>query len=246
MHPINTFLSLLGVRLSRIGKEVSPAFKREYEQNYQKLKQNESRFQVFKEFYYDSGEHPMSHIDFECAFASRHLKRSNPSMILDVGSYRAFILGLLANYSITTIDIRERLPVVENEIIINCDAKSLQLPDASVDAVVSLCALEHFGLGRYGDTFDFEGDRKAFKEMIRVLKPGGILIFSTTITRAMPSIVFNAHRIYNYDMIQTFCNGLTPVEENFYSCSLNNLCSLEQITKKSLQWDVYLGCWKKQ
>ena len=43
---------------------------------------------------------------------------------------------------------------------------------------------------------------------VRVLKPGGHLIFSTTITRARPAIGFNAHRIYSYEMLREFCAGL--------------------------------------
>jgi SAM-dependent methyltransferase len=164
---------------------------------------------------------------------------------LDVGSYRHFILGLLAYFQITTIDVRERKPIFPRERVITCDAKKLDLPDDSFDLVLSLCALEHFGLGRYGDEFDLHADQKAFAEMIRVLKPGGRVLFTTTITRARPSIAFNAHRIYNYEMLKAFCAGLTCLEEKFYSHKLKGFCSLEEVTTDPEWWDVYLGCWEK-
>jgi ubiquinone/menaquinone biosynthesis C-methylase UbiE len=111
--------------------------------------------------------------------------------------------------------------------------------------VLSLCALEHFGLGRYGDEIDGRADAQAFAEMIRVLKPGGHLVFSTTLTRAHPSIAFNAHRIYNQKNIQALCSGLTCREERFYSHSKRCFCSPEEVTAEPKQWDVYCGCWRK-
>ena len=114
--------------------------------------------------------------------------KSKPANILDIGSYRHFILGLLAHYNVTTVDIRCRKSILENETIVTCDAKALQSSDNYFDAVVSLECLPHLGLLRYGDDFDLDGDIKAFKEMIRVLKPGGLLIFSTAITGGEPSL----------------------------------------------------------
>ncbi len=104
---------------------------------------------------------------------------------------------MLAGYKVTTLDVRPRDSRLENETIVTSDAKKLDIPSDSFDMVVSLCTLEHFGLGRYGDEFDLDGDKKAFNEMIRVLKPGGRLVFSTTVTRSTPSLAFNAHRIYD-------------------------------------------------
>jgi ubiquinone/menaquinone biosynthesis C-methylase UbiE len=98
--------------------------------------------------------------------------------------------------------------------------------------VVSLCALEHFGLGRYGDEFDMNADKKALSEMIRVLKPNGRLILSTTITRARPTIVFNAHRIYSHKMLRKFLNDLICEDEKFFSKRIGDFCSLNEITEK--------------
>jgi SAM-dependent methyltransferase len=164
---------------------------------------------------------------------------------LDVGSYRHFILGLLAHFPITSIDVRRRKAISRNETVITGDAKKLNLPDHSFDLVSSLCAVEHFGLGRYGDEIDPSADQKAFAEMVRVLKPGGRLVFTTTISRARPSIAFNAHRIYRYEMLHSFCTGLICVEEKFYSHKRQGFCSPEEITADPKGWDVYMGCWEK-
>ena len=156
-------------------------------------------------------------------------------------------MGLLANFKVTTVDLRARKLIVNNEINVTCDAKELNLSSNTFDVVISLCALEHFGLGRYGDAFDIEADKKAFKEMIRVLKPNGRIIFTTTITHAKPSIAFNAHRIYSYKMIRELCSAsLVCEDEKFYSNKIANFCSLQKVTLHQNEWDVYCGCWKKK
>jgi SAM-dependent methyltransferase len=48
-------------------------------------------------------------------------------------------------------------------------------PSESFDQIVSLSAIEHIGLGHYGDPKDPDGDTKAVANCIRWLKPGGWL-----------------------------------------------------------------------
>lgn len=209
------------------------------------LKDHPGEFQIFPEPVFEIGGHPENFVDHECAFAAQSIHGLKPLSILDIGSYRHFILGLLAHYAVTSVDVRNRFPLMPNETVLTGDAKKLDLPDRGFDVVLSLCALEHFGLGRYGDAIDLQADRKAVTEMIRVIRPGGHLLFSTTITGARPAIGFNAHRIYSYAMLHDFCAGLNLCQERFYSHQLKGLCSREEITTDPQGWDVYCGCWQK-
>ncbi|MGQ9695862.1 MAG: class I SAM-dependent methyltransferase [Thermodesulfobacteriota bacterium] len=217
----------------------------DYKINLEKIKKEALGFYIFEEPIFEEGAHPENFIDYECAFAAQHIKEAQPKSILDIGSYRHFILGLLAHFSVTTLDVRRRHCSLNSEIILIGDAQMIPLPPNSFDVVLSLCALEHFGLGRYGDNMDWQGDQKAFAEMRRVLKPKGRLIFSTTIHQAEPAIAFNAHRIYTYEMVQSFCRGMDCLEEKFYSHRQRSLCSFADITSDPKWWDVYLGCWQK-
>lgn len=230
------------MRIQRAPKK----YMKEYNDNAMYLKKEIKKFDVFKEFRYEIGTHHMSYVDYECEFVATHLYQLKPKKILDIGSYRHFILGLLAHYPITTIDIRGRNSELPNETVITCDAKKLAFPDNTFDVITSLCTLEHFGLCRYGDELDTEADKKAFNEMIRVLKPNGHLLFSTTITRSKPAIIYNVHRIYNYDMIHNFCSDLICEDEKYFSRSTGSHCTFEDVTTEPKLWDVYCGCWKKK
>lgn len=60
----------------------------------------------------------------------------------------------------------------------NADALNADLFEPeSLDAVVSLSAIEHVGLGHYGDPIDPDGDSKAVANIWRWLKPGGWFYF---------------------------------------------------------------------
>lgn len=244
MHPINKLLKPLGVYIGRADR-VPAAFRKQYTVDYERMRQNKRGFQVFREMYYETGAHPEVWGSYECRFVASHAAQLHPSNILDIGSYRLFILGLLGAYDVTTIDVRSREAATPNEKVVVSDAKQLALADASFDMVTALCAIEHFGLGRYGDEFDEDGDIKAVREFIRVLRPGGHFIFSLPITRGSPAIAFNAHRIYALKMARDLCSGLQPKDELFYSVGLRRMCSEDELASAPTEWDVYLGCWQK-
>lgn len=241
---VDRFFASVGLGVYRLPR-IPADFMAEYRRSYRRLEAAPGPFRLLRQLYYDAGSHPSSYMDYECVFAARHLSRFTPVRILDVGSYRMFILGLLAHYAVTTLDVRPREAVLPGETTLTSDAKRINAPSGQFDAVTSLCTLEHLGLGRYGDEFDPEADKKAMLEMIRVLKPGGRLIFSTNVTRSEPSIVYNAHRIYSLEMLRGFCAGLEREDEVFYSLERQQYCAYDQVTAVPGEWDVYCGCWRK-
>lgn len=267
MHPVNKALSLLGLRLVRADKNIKKTgnkkyasragdididkkniFMEKYDYYYKLVENNKRGFKVLKNPVFYGGEHPIDHADRICEFAAFHLHNTKPEKVLDIGAWRKFTIGLLGHYDVTTIDIRNIKSSLDNETIMKCDAKKLDIPSNSFDAVICIGGFYTFGLGRYGEEFDLNGDIKAFNEMIRVLRPGGILIFLATITKKDPTIFFNRCRIYNYEMIQRFCDGLDCVDERYISRSAKNFCSVDEIIEPSPAngYDNYLGCWTKR
>lgn len=209
------------------------------------LKRKPSTFKIYNFPIYQTGDHPRSYDNFECSFVANNLGKIEGKNILNIGSYRNFIIGLSSAFKVTTIDVRETPSEVLNETFVHSDVTNMTFPDNSFDIVISLCSLEHFGLGRYGDEFNLEADVMAVRQIKRVLKPEGRYFFSTTITRAHPSILFNADRIYNLQKIHGFTEGMNCVDEKVFSVSMGRECSFEEVTRKKKAWDIYCGCWKK-
>lgn len=145
-------------------------------------------------------------------WAAQHIYQKNPEKHYDIGSSVAGFIGHLVSFrhngGVFLIDIRPLKTEIPGVSFVQGDAKNLNnIPDNSVESLSSLCALEHFGLGRYGDEIDPEGCFKALKEMQRILRPEGILYLSVPIGRE--HIEFNAHRIF---YPQTIINELAKME----------------------------------
>jgi hypothetical protein len=114
---------------------------------------------------------------------------------LDIGSsISGFVAHILAFMPVTLIDIRPLQAKIKGLHHIQDDATHLKgLAGNSVDSISCLHAVEHFGLGRYGDPIDPEGSFKAMRAMARVLAPGGRLYLSLPIGRER--VEFNSQRV---------------------------------------------------
>jgi len=219
---------------------------KEFKKQFEAIKsQLPEQWKAFKVVRNDKGSHPITYKDIECAFATAVLDLPQGSNILNVGSYTQYIVGLLSNYNITTLDVREREAFLDNELVIAGDIKNAPLANGTFDAIISLSSIEHFGLGRYGDELDIEADKKAFERFKLLLKPNGLLIFTTTIRQGGPELCFNAHKTYTKDIIYDFCFGLELVTENFVKKNSLTLCEENDITNIPKEWDIYCGCWCK-
>jgi SAM-dependent methyltransferase len=186
------------------------------------------------------------HIQFW--YASNRLARLAPEEIYDIGSHRSWLLGVGASIKIHSLDVRENNILLENQT--NYLGKAEQLPwkDNSVDCVTSLCSLEHFGLGSYGDDFDPFGDIKALSEMKRVLRSGGDFIFTTTLTGGDGFIVFNTRRIYSLEDIHAMLSDeMRIVDEVFFSRLRKEIVPYEKLIRTfgPYDFDLYMGHWKR-
>jgi hypothetical protein len=144
-------------------------------------------------------------------WAARKVHAMRPSEHFDIGSrIDGFIASLVVFQSVTVIDVRP-LPVeIENLRFVQADATDLRfLADRSVASISSLHAVEHFGLGRYGDPIDPGAWRTAIGELVRVSAPGGRVYFSTPIGRER--LLFNAHRVFAPETVLSAFSGLELV-----------------------------------
>lgn len=130
-------------------------------------------------------------------WAARRIFAKRPSRHVDIGSrIDGFIAHLLTFMPVEVVDIRPLASPVEGLTFTRDDATTLhQFADGSVESLSALHVVEHFGLGRYGDSIRANGWLEAMLALQRVLAPGGTLYFSVPIGRER--LRFNAHRIFS-------------------------------------------------
>jgi hypothetical protein len=130
-------------------------------------------------------------------WAASRIHARRPSDHVDIGSrIDGFVAHLLVFMPVTVVDIRPLKSDIARLSFIQDDATSLRsFADDSVDSLSSLHAVEHFGLGRYGDPVDPGASFRMMRGLARVLKPGGRLYFSVPVGRER--LEFNAHRVFS-------------------------------------------------
>lgn len=143
-------------------------------------------------------------------WAAHHLHEDHPTKHYDIGSR---IDGFIANISsfideVILIDVRPLSQKIPNVTFQCMDATKLEnLENGSISSISSLCALEHFGLGRYGDAINPEGCFEAFETIQRVLKKGGKAYIAVPIGKE--HVEFDAHRIF---YASTIINSFSQME----------------------------------
>ena len=112
-------------------------------------------------------------------FAQKVLEK-RPEIHYDIGSrIEGFISHLLSNgQKVVQLDIRPLGVEVEGLSFRQTDATNLTgIADESLCSLSSLHAVEHFGLGRYGDNIDPDAWRKALNSMSQKIVGGGYFLF---------------------------------------------------------------------
>jgi len=150
---------------------------------------------------YKQGGTAMGHYFHQDLIVAKKIYKANPDKHVDIGSrVDGFIAHLAVFRKVIIVDIRELSSKVEN--IEFSQANMIDMKDELLDSCSSLSslhALEHFGLGRYGDPIDADGHLKGFNNMYNILQEGGVLYFSVPIGKQR--IEFNAHRVFSLEYL---------------------------------------------
>lgn len=149
---------------------------------------------------------------------------NNPKRHMDVGSrIDGFVAHVAAFRKIFVLDIRP----LNNDKLPNIDFTQCNLMGEipknlieSTDSLSCLHALEHFGLGRYGDPIHFEGHLLGLKNLVRILQPGGKLYVSVPIGKQR--IEFNGQRVFSVRHLFELFNQDYRVDAFSYVDDLNN------------------------
>lgn len=154
-------------------------------------------FPVFEDYFDQAGE-ASGHYFHQDLLVASMVYESAPKIHLDVGSrIDGFVAHVASFRKIRVLDVRPLFDSAHRNIEFQqMDVMGEDVPKDVADSISCLHALEHFGLGRYGDTLNPHGHRIGFKNLARMLEPGGVLYVSFPIG-STNEVHFNAHRIFH-------------------------------------------------
>lgn len=168
-----------------------------------KQKANQDRFPFgapylcLEDRFLEAGVHK-GHYFHQDLLVARRICINKPNRHVDVGSKIDGFVAHVASYrTLEIIDIRPLVGQIPNVTFIQADLMEPLKPELMnyCDSLSCLHALEHFGLGRYGDPINYDGDLIAYRNFSNIVKPGGKFYFGTPI--GPQRIEFNAHRVYS-------------------------------------------------
>jgi SAM-dependent methyltransferase len=134
---------------------------------------------------------------------ARSIFEAQPQKHVDVGSrIDGFVAHVASFREIEVFDIRPISATIPGVVFRQANLMSEESITAYTedlkgycDSISCLHAIEHFGLGRYGDPIDPQGYLRGISNLSRLLKPGGRCYLSTPIGRQR--VEFNANWVFN-------------------------------------------------
>ncbi len=171
---------------------------------------------------YDVAGVARGHYFHQDLLVAQKIFQNNPVKHIDIGSrIDGFVAHIATFREIEVFDIRPLNISITNMKFIQLDLiEENNTFDNYCDSISCLHALEHFGLGRYGDPIDCEGHIKGFLNLYKILKSNGVLYFSVPI--GDQRIEFNAHRIFSLNYLkEMFSNKFEIVSFSYVDDSGN-------------------------
>lgn len=164
-------------------------------------------------------------------YFARKIFKANPVRHVDIASrLDGFIAQLLIFRTVEIVDIRPLDDAIKGVTFICDDATKMEkFTDNSLESISSLNAVEHFGLGRYGDPIDPDAPFNFAKSLVRVVKPGGTIYFAVPCGKE--AVYFNAHRVFDPQTVVDMFEGVEMVSfaaimDDF---KLHESCSFEEL-----------------
>jgi hypothetical protein len=152
-------------------------------------------------------------------WAARILATTRPEEHIDIGSCSYFVSIVSAFLNLKNYDIRPMDIPLPGIVTGTADLCGLPFNNKELKSISCMHALEHVGLGRYGDPINPYGDVKAARELSRVLSDNGNLLVVLPI--GQPKIAFNAHRIYSFQyVVDSLFSNLVLKEFSFIPTDL--------------------------
>ncbi len=200
-------------------------------------------YPIFNDRFVESGI-ASGHYFHQDLLIARRIFFNTPTKHVDIGSrIDGFVAHVAAFREIEVFDIRPLPRRIENVTFTRIDIMrdDLDMLDYT-DSLSSLHAVEHFGLGRYGDPIDPDGHIKGLNNMYKFLKAGGKFYLSLPIGKQR--IEFNAHRIFSLEYILFLIGGKYRIDRFSYVDDNGDLFDHVPLAEKDIKqnYGCHYGC----
>jgi SAM-dependent methyltransferase len=192
----------------------------------------------------DEGGTMNGHYFHQDLHVARLINEAKPEKHLDIGSRTDGFVAHVASFrEIEIIDFRVIKSSVKNIVFRQADL--MKLPSDLInycDSISSLHAIEHFGLGRYGDPIDYLGYLKAINNITKILKKGGKFYFSVPIGHQR--IEFNAHRVFSLEYLINILSQNFDISSFSYVNDKGDFFEEVELTNENSKsnFDCQYGC----
>lgn len=129
------------------------------------------------------------------------ISKANPKKHIDIGSrIDGFVAHVASFRDIEVFDVRPITRIIPGVRFIQADLMKNQADMQNYcDSLSCLHAIEHFGLGRYGDPIDIDGYKSGLASMADFLQNEGTFYLSTPV--GINRVEFNANRVFDPKII---------------------------------------------
>jgi SAM-dependent methyltransferase len=147
--------------------------------------------------WYEEGGATRNEYFWQDLLVARMIFESKPEKHVDIGSrLDGFVAHVASFRNIEVFDLRPITAQIPGVIFKQADLmKPVEGMEGYCDSLSCLHALEHFGLGRYGDPIDPKGFERGLAHMARLLRRDGVFYLSVPI--GIDRVEFNAHRVFD-------------------------------------------------
>jgi hypothetical protein len=147
--------------------------------------------------WYEEGGTTKREYFWQDLLVARAVFEARPEKHVDIGSrVDGFVAHVASFREIEVFDVR---PISTQVPGISFKQANLMQPVTEMadycDSLSCLHALEHFGLGRYGDPIDPGGFERGFANMAALVRKDGVFYLSVPV--GIERVEFNAHRVFD-------------------------------------------------
>lgn len=141
---------------------------------------------------------------------SRHAAAIAGAAVLVVGSNSVTVESYLLALGAASVAVVEYNGITYDHAALSTLPSLHAVPSASYDVAVAISALDHDGLGRYGDPLAPDGDLLSMDELARIVRPSGLLFL--TVPVGPDAVGWNLMRRYGAIRLPLLLQGWDVVE----------------------------------